>query len=590
MARSNAVTRAISSTPVKKKDVDVWIEGRWVMYCPTFAPAPEVAEWGGRYEKRRQVYRLPKLTRILQKILQYDSDARFSGDASRLRDQNWEERDDEVAQALNWSHENYQHLYPYQMIACKSLVTRPYHGEMLALSPGLGKTPTSIVAADRWMEEYGDSMRVCVVAPLSLLRNWEREILKWSNDPRVEVCHQEAPSADHSVRWTVTNYDSIMERVKDPNTNRWSASGNLKDEFDFDWDVVIFDESVLLKNRKSKRTSSARTLARNAKRVWLLSGAPITRDNSDIWSQFNIIEPDYFSSFWRLANEFCVVVRTPWSQGTIMGSRKNIHLREEFPEIMFVRNQEQVLPDLPEYIYQDVELKLHPKQQKAHDDVITDWIHELEENRDKRVEVTAVIAMLIRLQQITSNLYNLETTGTPWPDYSSKADYVEEVLDDGEVEWPVLIWTHHRPGAKALEDRLTKRTRKKDSALFGRRVALVYGGSRNADQTIEDYKAGKVDVLILGIQVGKYGHTLVNTRTVIPYDKTWDSDAWFQMLHRVRRNGLTHRPLVINPRCRGTVDDFVELNLAGKLPAMANLTGADLATILRSLGEDMVTV
>jgi Superfamily II DNA/RNA helicases, SNF2 family len=586
--RQNAVTRALSPAKPKQRDCDVWIEGRWVHYAPTFSPAPEVAEWGGRWDKKKQAYRLPRLTRILQKILQYDPDARFSGDAKRWADQEWEGKDKEVAQALSWSHENYQNLYPYQMTACKSLVTRPFHGEMLALSPGLGKTPTSIVAADQWVEEYGDSFRVCVVAPLSLLRNWEREILKWSGDPRVEVCHQEPPTDDRSVRWTVTNYDTIMERVKDQNTNRWSASGNLKEDWDLDWDVVIFDESVLLKNRKSKRVSAARTLARNAKRVWLLSGAPITRDNSDIFSQFQIMEPDYFTSFWRFANEFCVVVQTPWSQGTIMGSRHNIHVREEFPDLMFVRNQEQVLPDLPEYIFKDIELQLHPKQKKAHDDVITDWIHELEENRDKRVEVTAVIAMLIRLQQITSNLYNLETTGTPWPDYSSKADFVEEVLDEGEVEWPVLIWTHHRPGAKALHDRLTKRTKKKDSALFGRRVALVYGGTRGADQTIEDYKAGKIDVLILGIQVGKYGHTLVNTRTVITYDKTWDSDAWFQMLHRVRRNGLTHSPLVLNPRCRGTVDDFVELNLAGKLPAMASLTGAGLAGILRSLGEDRV--
>ena len=66
------------------------------------------------------------------------------------------------------------------------------------------------------------------------------------------------------------------------------------------------------------------------------------------------------------------------------------------------------------------------------------------------------------------------------------------------------------------------------------------------------------------------------------------------MLHRAagaraKIAGYTHRPHLINPRCRGTVDDFVELNLAGKLPAMADMTGADLAKILRSLGEDHVT-
>lgn len=597
MARENIVTKTLNPDKKVKHSHNVWIEGRWILYSPTFSPTPEVQEWGGRWGKKQQAWRLPRLTRIARKILDYDPDAKLTQDVKRISQGEWEVRDHEVALSTLDFSSPYERLYSFQKQAHDALVTRPYHGELLALSPGLGKTPTSIVAADTFVETHGGSQRIVVVAPLTLLGNWYREItgtqirdpIQWSIDPRIEVCHGVPPSPDRSVRWTITNPESVMERVQDPNTNRWTASGNLDEEWDFEWDIVILDESVLYKNRKSKRSSAIRTLARSAKRVWLLSGAPITRDNSDIWSQFNIMEPDYFTSFWRFAEEFCVVVRTPWSQGEIVGSRKDILLREEFPDLMFVRNQEDVLPDLPDYIFKDVELALHKKQQKAHDDIITDWIHELEENRDKRVEVTAVISMLIRLQQVTSNLYNLETTGTPWPDYSSKADFVEELLDVGEVEWPVLIWTHHRPGAKALLDRLQKKTKKKDSALYGRRVELVYGGmKKKADEYIEAYKHGDVDVLILGIGVGKYGHTLVNTHTVVTYDKTWDADAWFQMLHRVRRNGLQHRPVVINPRCRGTVDDFVELNLAGKLPDMARLTGADLAKILRSLGEDRV--
>jgi SNF2 family DNA or RNA helicase len=371
------------------------------------------------------------------------------------------------------------------------------------------------------------------------------------------------------------------------------VTGNLNEDFDLDWDVVIFDESVLLKNRKSKRVSACRTLSRASNKTWLLSGAPTTRDNSDIWAQFNLIEPDYFSSFWRLAEEFCIVVKTQWSQGEILGSRRDISVRDEFPDIMFVRNQEEVFEDLPTYIHWDVELDLHKKQAKAHQDVLDTWLHELEENKDKRVEVTAVIAMLTRLQQITSNLYNLQTTGEEWPDYSAKADFVEEYLAGGDLEWPVLIWCHHRPGAKALLDRLQRQAKKKDSALYRKRSELVVGGTKGADTIIEEFKAGKVDVMILGITVGKYGHTLANAKTIITYDKTWDSDAWFQMLHRAagaraKLAGFHHRPLLVSPRCRGTVDDYVELNLAGKLPDMANMTGADLAKILRSLGEEHV--
>lgn len=593
----------------KKPTPGVLIQGRWVYYTPTM-PNPDkvfdIREWGGRWEERVLAWRLPLLRRMLLRIEQFDPSVKFSTEARLYKDREWEERDKEAMETwkaltpqgfLKKHNKVAKPLRPYQREAVAALVTRPFHGTELVLTPGLGKTPTSIIAGDVYMHTYGESQRALVVCPKSLAHQWKREIERWSIDPRVEIAHTEMgdvpiPTPDRSVRWTVTNYDQPLERVKNDAGN-YIVTGNLHEDFDFDWDLVIFDESVLLKNRKAKRTSMARTLARSAQKVWNLSGAPTTRDNSDIWAQFNIIEPDYFSSFWRFAEEACIVVKTQWSQGEILGSRKDFSVREEFEDVMFVRNQEDVFEDLPTYIYKDVELPLHKKQAKAHQDVLDNWLHELEENKDKRVEVTAVIAMLTRLQQITSNLYNLETTGTKWPDYSAKADFVEEYLHDGDLEWPVLIWCHHRPGAQALLDRIRKRARQKDSALWKRRSELVVGGTKGADKTIEAFKSGDVDVLILGITVGKYGHTLANAKTVITYDKTWDSDAWFQMLHRAagaraKLAGFHHRPLLLNPRCRGTVDDYVELNLAGKLPDMANMTGADLAKILRSLGEEHV--
>lgn len=605
--KQNAIQRTLAggSRPVP----GVRIEGRWIYYCPSFVnpdKVPELQEWGGRWDKSKLAWRLPLLTRMLTKIFTLDPGVPCENGVREFVEESWDLKDfeamNEVWKTLGYKKGGFLNtrrkmLREYQKQAVRALVTRPLHGTHLVLTPGLGKTPTSIVAADLYLEAFGQSERVLVVCPKSLAHQWAREIEFWSVDSRIEIVHPEigdvlAPTPDRSVKWTVTNYDQLHERIKNDNGNT-IVTGNLNEDFDLDWDVVIFDESVLLKNRKSKRFSASRTLARTSQKAWLLSGAPTTKDNSDIWSQFSLIEPDYFTSFWRFAEEVCIVVKTQWSQGEILGSRRDFDMRAEYPDIMFVRNQEEVFDDLPEYIHRDVEIILHKKQQKAHQDILDNWLHELEENRDKRVEVTAVIAMLTRLQQVTSNLYNLETTGTEWPDYSAKADFVEEFLGGGDLEWPVLIWCHHRPGARALLDRLRKQIKKKDSALYRKRAELVVGGTKGADKIIEEYKAGKVDVLILGITVGKYGHTLANSKTIITYDKTWDSDAWFQMLHRAagaraKLAGYTHRPLLVNPRCRGTVDDYVELNLAGKLPTMSEMTGADLAKVLRSLGEEHV--
>jgi SNF2-related domain len=583
------------------READAWVEGRWIMYAPTFHPSHDVKEWGGvRWDGKHQAWRVPRITRNAKKIMEFDPDAKLTPDVKRLaKGDLWVMDPLNVPQVLDdiTQHPRWKDLYDYQVQSLHALVTRPYHAKMLILSPGLGKTPTSIVAADvRAISKNKASPKFLVVAPLSLTWNWVREIEAWSMHKDVIRVHGKQGIAE--ATWTVTNPESLFERKRATPDGPLRATGQLDPLFDIDWDTLILDESILYKNRKSKRSGIVKTLARASDQVWELSGAPITHDNSDLWQQLNIGEPDYFPAFWKFTNEFCIVERTPWSQGEIVGSRHGVSLRTEYPELLFVRNQEEVFNDLPSVIFQDLELPLTRRQKKAHDDIMSQWFHELEYNADSRVDVTAVIAQLTRLQQVTSNLKNLETTGKHWPDESTKADAVEQLLETQAVEGPVLIWVWHRPGAHALNDRLQravqgKTQEKKQHPLYGKRVEMVLGGNKNADKIIESYKDGEVDVLIMSIGVGKYGHTLANTHTVIYYDRTWDSDAIFQSLHRYagargRLAGYEHNPVCIILRCRGTVDDFVEMNLAGKLPDMANITGADLLKILRSLGANHI--
>jgi SNF2 family DNA or RNA helicase len=218
---------------------------------------------------------------------------------------------------------------------------------------------------------------------------------------------------------------------------------------------------------------------------------------------------------------------------------------------------------------------------------VQDWVHRIETG-EFEVTVSNVISELIRLQQVTSNLRNLETTGHPWPDESAKADTICDLLTAGEVDYPVLIWSQWRPGAAALRERLEKlsQNKKNGGAMLGKRVAHVMGGLKTNEENIEAFRTSNLDVLIMSLGVGKYGHTLTDTKTAIYLDKTWDSDAYFQSLHRLERIGLKHRPLVISLRSRGTVDEFIEANLAGKLPSMANVTGSNLTRLLLSLGTE----
>lgn len=159
-----------------------------------------------------------------------------------------------------------------------------------------------------------------------------------------------------------------------------------------------------------------------------------------------------------------------------------------------------------------------------------------------------------------------------------------DLIRNEEIETPLLVWVNYVPTGKSYEARI-----KKD--FPGLSVAFVHGDAttktkrQQRENTLDAFKSGDLDVLVLQYEVGKFGHTFTQTRTVYYGDRSWNSDSIVQSLRRVRRIGLTHSPILIIPRASGTIDDYVEMVLEGKLRSIAEVSQADLIELLRSLGR-----
>ena len=463
----------------------------------------------------------------------------------------------------------YDRLFDFQREAATRLVAAQ-RGQLLCASPGLGKTAIAITAADEIVKDD----QIVVIAPAKLLKTWSREIAKWCRgDSTVAVIHGGEPywNEVHAARWVITSWDMLALHQE------W---------FIGKWPLWILDESVLAKSRKSTRSMALRggtrrsrkvradgtlpdpkrweNLRKSIDRVWLLSGSPTTRHADDLWAQLNLIWPRAFPSYWRFAERYCVVEETVWAR-SVIGDRRDHDPVADNLDLIYVINQESVL-DLPEYLFEAIDVELTPKQAVAYEDMERDFLAELDSGEiltaDNRM------AQRVRLQQITSY----------WEGSSAKHDALVEMVTSGAYEGPHLIWTHWREGAEALTTRLGK---------AGVRVGHVYGGmsAKLSDSLIEDYKAGRSDALVLSLGVGKFGHTLTNTATVHWVDKTWNGDDYFQGFRRVRRIGLGHRPVSVTYRAPGTVDELVEMNLEGKVEGISRVTNANLKELIMGLGR-----
>jgi SNF2 family DNA or RNA helicase len=528
-------------------------------------------------------------------------------------------------QRIAEAHPDWDTLYPFQKEAVEFVYCNPHAAVLLGLSPGLGKTPVSIISADLLELE-----RVLVLAPLLLAKQWSGEVGRWSALDR--VAHRAMAGARQPLGdVTITNHEIIQEEcLRDENravvrpewignkkrVKEWIEAGPKernekgklvwarerfvrvnRDYLDVKWDLIVCDESVLVKSRDANRSEILLTLRKASEAfMWELTGSAITKNRADLFMQLKILYPKAFTSYWRLVEFFCIVDKEGWGW-TIEGDRPNIDPKKYLKDIYFVRSQEEVLPDLPKYLVKWIEIEPTKRQAEALKSMTDDWFVELDSDPDARVEASNWLARSTRLQQITSNLCSLPKPNGKgfFQPSSAKEELLMSLLKEEEVEFPMIVWTWFVETTERVAFWIERKLgEKKDETRKNRhkiRVAMCHGQMPNArkEKELERYKNGEADILVFQLGVGKWGHNLTDTRTVYYHDRNMDADAWIQSLRRVRRIGLDHVPVLIMPWIKDSADELVQLNLEGKMPSIAQLSNADLKELIGKARDEFDT-
>lgn len=578
---------------------------------------PEIKrDLGGRLDKKSGKWKLPPISLNVLKLVEFYGRGILDGapdEVIDLHDEPWGFvgfSDEELEQAE--AHPMWNTLYPFQQEAVEFFFCNPHACGLLGLTPGLGKTAVSIVTFDLLALE-----RVLVLAPLTLAKAWGGEIHAWARDDR-DVRRATAQDRAPGDGITVTNHEVIQELIlKDEygeitqpewisnarKVKAWIEAGPMtedpktgkkvkarkrivrvrRDYLDVQWDLIIADESILLKNRKAVKTDVLMTLRKACDSfLWNLSGSAISKYHNDLYRQMQIMLPKAFPSYWRFTEFFCVVDKDGWGW-TVEGDKPNVDAHHYLKDLVFVRSQEEVLPELPKYILQELPLDATPAQRKALDSMFEDWIVEAENEPEEMVEASNWLARMVRLEQITSNMASLpKPSGKGYfPPSSATTDALLAKIRNEDVEYPMIVWTWFVETAHVVQRAIEKANKKLE-------VESVVGPDKasHKDEAIEDFKQGKLDILVMQMGVGKYGHTFTKTKTVFYHDLTNDADALIQSLRRVPRIGLEHRPILIVPSVEDSAHEIIQANLDGKLPSIAKLTRSDLAKALVKAKEE----
>ena len=218
-----------------------------------------------------------------------------------------------------------------------------YTGAILGDEMGLGKT-LQVISLIWTLLKRGKTNKAVIVAPSSLVENWQKEISKWLGVRMEPIVVKSGGSAGDTetklkafisgdtakTRLLVISYDNLRKYCSKLNACK-------------SWDVVVCDEGHRLKNSDGNQTIDALMKCRATQRV-VLTGTPIQNDLDELFAIVSFVCPGYFSTIsWFRSNISRNIMD---SGGGRAGEEASRALKALLALIMIRRTQEEVLKKL----------------------------------------------------------------------------------------------------------------------------------------------------------------------------------------------------------------------------------------------------
>ncbi|KAF3426474.1 hypothetical protein E2986_04604 [Frieseomelitta varia] len=164
---------------------------------------------------------------------------------------------------------------------------------MIADDMGLGKTIQALGIAHYFRKNWP----ILIVVPASIRYQWAEAIYTFLPSIPTHYIHQFANTKDFidNNKIVITTYD-LLVRALDTFERKM---------FGF----IILDESHALKSVKTARFKAAKSIAKGARHVVLLSGTPALSKPLELYSQINLIMPN-FMGFQEYGIRYCAGEKT----------------------------------------------------------------------------------------------------------------------------------------------------------------------------------------------------------------------------------------------------------------------------------------
>jgi SNF2 family DNA or RNA helicase len=323
------------------------------------------------------------------------------------------------------------------------------------------------------------------------------------------------------------------------------------------WDTIIFDEAHYLKGHQTKTTKGAKRLI--SEYIFLLTATPVINTPDELYALLNILNPKRYKSYWRFVDIYCETEKVwgcAFDVNRVIGWKKgmDILLKKELKYVMFRKEKEEVLEDLPDKIFKRYKIKMKGNQKKAYDQMEE---YMATKTIDDILQVEGELSKLLRLRQIAAdpNILNIEGK-------SAKTEFLLELLPN--MDGQIIIMSWFKSYTKLVYNILKKK---------GFSIGIINGDVSIEDRTkiIQELKSKKLKILIGTYSTLSTGLNLQFVHNMIMLDKPWSSMELEQAQGRIYRNGQKHSCLFISLITEGTIEEDMEQALFQKTKIISKL-------------------
>jgi non-specific serine/threonine protein kinase len=403
-------------------------------------------------------------------------------------------------------------------------------GGCLADDMGLGKTVQTLAFLQK--EINRKKVPNLIIAPTSVLFNWQREIEKFT------------PEIDYLLHYGT-------KRTRDARRLRKKALilttyGHLRRDVTFlsniDFHYVILDESQNIKNPQSDTAQAARNL--QSKNRLTLTGTPVENNTMELWSQFSFLSPGLLGSQTFFRDNFMRPIEKEQNVQTVSMLKRLI-----FPFILR-RTKEEVVKELPPKVENVIYSPMGEAQQKLYDNVRETYrntiISEIESKGLNKSKMR-VLEGLIKLRQVCCHPSLIDNS---FDDEAGKFEALKMMIDEIASEnHKVLVFSQFVRMLTIIRDYLDEQAIE---------YAYLDGSTKDREGAVNKFQDNEdIRIFLISLKAGGTGLNLTAADYVIHYDPWWNPAVEMQASDRAHRIGQTKKVFTYKLISKDTVEEKI---------------------------------